>query len=311
MTNYKFHLRKSSAKEICPNCGRKTFVPYVDANECIVGEEFGRCDREQKCGYFRYPHGVASCATSEPIVDERPRLQFYEIAKTFGNNGTKSNLFLYALCAFHSKAVARIAEFFEVYNIRTWQDFTIFPQIDQYGAMRSAKMIKYNDDGHRKHEEGASTWLHALKAFRHLHNGGKLEQCFFGEHLLNPDNYLRYYGCKLTADTPIFVVESEKTALMMACHSYNVGVWLACGGAQMLKNPERNKVLEGRNVTLIPDRGQFWNWKSTAYKYGWKILDIIEQWSWVGFENFDPPSLEGCDIWDIYEFLISKNDENQ
>lgn len=311
MTNYKFHLRKSSAKEVCPNCGRKTFVPFVDANETPVGEEYGRCDREQKCGYFRYPHGVASCVTSEPKVDDRPRLQFYEIAKSFGNFGAKSNLFPYALCAFHHLAVARIADFFEMYNIRAWQDFTIFPQIDYCGVMRSAKMIKYGDDGHRKHEEGASTWLHALKSFRHLHNGGKLEQCFFGEHLLNPDNYRKYYGCELTADTPIFVVESEKTALMMACHSRSVGVWLACGGSQMLKNPERNKVLEGRNVTLIPDRGQFFNWKATANRYGWKILDQIEQWTWEGFEEFDPPTLEGCDIWDIYEFLIILQNEIQ
>ena len=47
---FKYHLRGGSAKEVCPNCGQRTFVPYVDDAEQIVGELYGRCDRENKCG---------------------------------------------------------------------------------------------------------------------------------------------------------------------------------------------------------------------------------------------------------------------
>lgn len=303
MTNYKFHLRKSSQKEICPNCGRKTFVPYVDANECIVGEEFGRCDREQKCGYFRYPHGVAYCVTSEPAdLEKKPELQFYPNAYKFGENGLRSNLYLYALTACSPMAVERISHFFNAYNIRKYKDYIIFPQIDELGKLRTAKMIKYQDNGHRSHERGASTWLHAIKSATKMHNGGELRQCFFGQHLLNKKNFKELYGCELTADTPIYVVESEKTALLMAIHSRSVGVWLACGGSQMLKNSERNEILKGRNVTLIPDQGQFFNWKTTADKNGWKIISSIEHFRWCGIPN--PPSTEGWDIWDIVEFLI-------
>jgi hypothetical protein len=43
MTTFKFSLDKSSKKFICPNCNKKTFVYY------------GRCDREQNCGYHKAP----------------------------------------------------------------------------------------------------------------------------------------------------------------------------------------------------------------------------------------------------------------
>ena len=45
-------------KFTCPNCIKKTFVPYIDV---ITGEylpeEYGRCDREVKCSSFLNPYG--------------------------------------------------------------------------------------------------------------------------------------------------------------------------------------------------------------------------------------------------------------
>ena len=53
---YKYNLQKGSAKSICPSCGKKTLVRYVDSvtGECLP-EQYGRCDREDKCGYFNIP----------------------------------------------------------------------------------------------------------------------------------------------------------------------------------------------------------------------------------------------------------------
>ena len=74
---YKYHLRSGSAKEICPNCRQRTFVPYVDEGENIVGELYGRCDRENKCGYYRYPRGVVSNVIVKPVaIEDSPRLTF-------------------------------------------------------------------------------------------------------------------------------------------------------------------------------------------------------------------------------------------
>ena len=56
MATFKFSLDKSSKKFICPNCNKKTFVYYVDtAQGKYLSTDFGRCDREQNCGYHKAP----------------------------------------------------------------------------------------------------------------------------------------------------------------------------------------------------------------------------------------------------------------
>lgn len=56
MIEYKYSLDNSSKKFICPNCNKKTFVRFVDT---VKGEylptDFGRCDREQNCQYYKAP----------------------------------------------------------------------------------------------------------------------------------------------------------------------------------------------------------------------------------------------------------------
>lgn len=311
MKEYKFHLRKGSAKDICPKCGQKTFVPYVDANENEVGADFGRCDRENKCGYFRYPtrYGKYLDSPTTPAVPEekKPRLEFDNGTYRAGEPFANGNLYLYALSATSARCIDRVPKVFEAYKIRVSQGYTIFPQIDIDGVYRTAKMIRYKDDGHRSHDPHASTWMHAQLRFRGHHNNGRLQQCFFGEHLLSPLNYRKLYNKDINDDTPIFMVESEKTALMMSIHSKSPGVWLACGGSQMLKDPGRLAVIRDRRVTLIPDRGQFWNWKTTADKYGFEIISSIENMNLDGYADYNPPTLEGCDVWDIWEWLIKYN----
>jgi hypothetical protein len=56
MATFKFSLDKSSKKFICPNCNKKTFVYYVDAEKGkYLTTDYGRCDREQNCGYHKAP----------------------------------------------------------------------------------------------------------------------------------------------------------------------------------------------------------------------------------------------------------------
>ena len=57
MNDYTIKLDPGSKKSICPQCGQKCFVRYIDTtnNNLLLDEQFGRCDREQKCGYHVYP----------------------------------------------------------------------------------------------------------------------------------------------------------------------------------------------------------------------------------------------------------------
>lgn len=56
MENYKYSLDKSSKKFVCPQCTKKTFVRYIDNDTGnYLNDDFGRCDREQKCYYHNAP----------------------------------------------------------------------------------------------------------------------------------------------------------------------------------------------------------------------------------------------------------------
>lgn len=273
---YKWQLKKGGAKLVCPACGVRRFVPYVLSadNKTEAGREFGRCDRETSCGYHRAPgHDVtAPDITPAPRIEE-VTLYFYP----FVLQDKKSNLFTY-IAKLTSCAYA--AEAWEMYHVSSTADgHTIFWQIDINGNVRSGKAIHYKPDGHRdKNSISPVAWCHKLKEFDGTHIGNKLVQCFFGEHLL------------LNNNKPVMIVESEKTAVVCSIFMPEF-VWLACGGSQNLKNPIKNKVLMGRNVTLIPDNNQYYNWLLIALKNRWNISKIMEN---------DPP-FEGADILDKIE----------
>ena len=74
-------------------------------------------------------------------------------------------------------------------------------------------------------------------------------QCFFGEHLL-----VRY------SDKTVFIVESEKTALI-AAHFMPDGLWLATGGKNGCFNEKAVRVLAHRDAVLMPDLGATEQWK--------------------------------------------------
>ena len=54
---FKYILDKSSKKFVCPACGKKTFVKYVDnENNVYLDDGSGRCDRESSCKYSKLPN---------------------------------------------------------------------------------------------------------------------------------------------------------------------------------------------------------------------------------------------------------------
>lgn len=56
MKNYRFILDKSSKKFNCPRCGKKRFVKMIDSlTGQYLSDEFGRCDRDESCQYFKIP----------------------------------------------------------------------------------------------------------------------------------------------------------------------------------------------------------------------------------------------------------------
>ena len=53
---YQNILDKSSKKFVCPNCNQHTLVRFIESETGnFLAENYGRCDRESKCGYYAPP----------------------------------------------------------------------------------------------------------------------------------------------------------------------------------------------------------------------------------------------------------------
>lgn len=275
---YKWHLRKGSRKEICPCCGHKRFVPYVDAAGNPAGEEYGRCDREQSCGYIKYPNGVETDAKPQPIKILQP-IRFSPAVVQTNPSG---NLFDYA-CKWIGEDAARRA--WERYRVGAYGNSAIFWQIDKCNQVHAGKMMEYGADGHRVKNDDRATikWCHKLRYYDHTYTGEELQQCFFGEHLLT--EYPEMNVC---------IVESEKTAVMMS-ELDKSSIYLACGGSCGLKNAKRNEALKGRKVSLSPDNGKYWEWRAIAQENGWHC-----EW-WCDMQPIFYGLSDGYDILDVFE----------
>lgn len=279
---YKWQLRKGGRKMVCPSCGQRRFVPYVAAADgCTLAEDergqhvYGRCDREDNCGYHRYPNGVSDEGITPVERKSEQPLRFYPSAVSAN---VFTNLFEYAVDLI---GIIRALTVWREYKIGKDGKRTVFWQIAKDGEVRAGKSIPYGTDGHRiKTDRMPASWLHKSKDWDGTHEGTELHQCYFGEHLLT-----KY------PDARVLIVESEKTAALMSGVSGDKVVWLASGGSQGIKNEEKNKALEGRDVWLVPDNGQYWNWREVADAHGWHVVDYIEKY----------PTFEGCDILDLFE----------
>lgn len=276
--NYKWELRKGSRKEICPACGKRRFVPYVSAadGKTLAGPKYGRCDREQSCGYICYPSGD----DLPPVVHTKTAPPKVEVPIRIDGDVANKMCFPFEFFKFLEVVLTRQSAFRAIfsYGVREYKGRVCFFQRDTQNEVHAVKMIKYNSDGHRdKTATPPVMWLHKCKGVEKYITGDTLQQCFFGEHIL-----------KERPDDEVAVVESEKTAL---CFSEIMpqAVWIACGGSQLLKNDRIHEVLRGRKVLLVPDNGQYYNWQRTAEKYGYGISDVMEK----------AAPFEGADILDI------------
>ena len=261
---YEFHLAKRG-KWICPECGHKTFVCYVDNDGNILNENVGKCDRANNCAYHYPPrkyfadNNIAFDAkqhrrTSRPMLRPQPR-PTYIARDIFKQSVTATmthpnNLVDYLKSVFGEEVVNEMAR---EYFIGTSKHFggaaTVFYQVDRFGTIHRGKVMQYDPTNGKRVKEPFPlfTTVHKL-----MNLGGDLPtQCLFGEHLL--DKY---------PDWTVAIVESEKTALIGSC-AYEGFLWVASGGCGNLTAP-MCEALRGRYVYLFPDNGCFDKWKEIA-----------------------------------------------
>lgn len=188
----------------------------------------------------------------------------------------------------------RIPNVITNYLVGTSQDgggFTIFWQVDEKARVRTGKMMKYKADGHRVKEKGYnSDWIHSRMARKGKYDPDKEEYktCYFGQHLTD-----------FCPDATICIVESEKTAMLMAI-AYGhpeKHLWLACGGKGYLNRENLQPFIDRqRLIMLYPDRDAIKEWKDKAAIVGYDRIavstDIVTQY-WM---PEDGPKADIADI---------------
>ncbi|RLD44050.1 MAG: hypothetical protein DRI89_03770 [Bacteroidetes bacterium] len=177
----------------------------------------------------------------------------------------ENNLVKYLNLLFDAETVNHLINIYKIGTSRRYNGgTTIFWQIDTLDRLRTGKLIKYNENGHRI--KGKNNWVHSVLNIDKF----VLKQCLFGEHLL-----------KYSPGQKVGIVESEKTAIILQAKVPEL-VWLATGGADGL-NVDKVKPLQGRDVMLFPDASEngriFQKWKSKADQFGFGISDYLEQYA--------------------------------
>jgi hypothetical protein len=270
MHNYSFTLENKSKKHICPACGEKRFVRYIDTN---TGEylpaQYGRCDREVNCAYHLNPYkdgfsrnkGEKSekqfpnfsskrkfCSNPNPVsgtISFIPH-DFFKLSRTSYHH---NNFVQYLTTIFDIEIVCHLISLYHIGTSKHWPGTTVFWQIDRQGNIRAGKIMLYNAVTGRRVKEPYNyiTWTHkALKL-----PDFNISQCFFGEHLL-----------KSQPNKPIALVESEKTAIIATVYLPQF-IWLAVGSLSNLSS-KKCKCLKNRKVFLFPDLNGFEKWSKKA-----------------------------------------------
>ena len=259
---YRYILDTSSKKFKCPLCGQQRLTRFVDTVTGDYADDiFGRCDREQKCGYFLAPK------KDFENRDDFRAAQFRAIENLAEKDATPPTFvdLKYVKASLHFDALQR-SNFFKAFEImcgpeqllsackkyivgvsKYFGDFSpAFWQIDTDRNVRTAKIMKYDENGKRdKTLEKSFSFAHNLIGLSNFN----LKQVFFGSHLI--PNF-----------ETIIIVESEKTAVIL--HSiFNEILFIATSGSNNLENCLENlgvEVFNGKNVFILPDKGieQYW-----------------------------------------------------
>lgn len=298
MNNYQYILDRSSKKHNCPECGKKSFVRYIDIETSnYLPSQYGRCDRESKCSYFLNPYKDGYAKEQKKDVLNRSYFsRFSQSGKKKDVSGASyfscfscnpvffdfetfkatlkdydKNVFINNLKGF---SPSELSEVVSRYRLGTTKTGAItFPFIDEHNRVNAIQVKQFGKDNHTT----GTTFLHSIIE-KHCKDGNKplpqwLEDyskqdkkinCLFGSHLLP----------KYPTAT-VAIVEAPKTAIY--CHLYLKDfaplkdvIWLAVYNKSSF-SIDKIKALKGRTVYVFPDLskdgGTFAEWQQKANEY--------------------------------------------
>lgn len=249
-----FHLRKGSRKDICPNCGKKTFTPYVNEQGLMLDPSVGFCDRRNKCAYHLSP---CDFLNSRPDMVAKIRDRNFsprDFKRSFGYKNsyykkrpacpTLINPELVALSMTHYDrnslvsflrwlfAKYNMAQHFETvlrrYFVGTSKKFSgspVFWLIDSEMRVRDGKIMGYSPTCGKRIKiphplfTNVHTELEKGTGCRGLNPNKEFQRFFTGLDNVRREFKPCFYGSHLAKQfphLPIWLFESEKAALVVA-----------------------------------------------------------------------------------------------
>lgn len=313
--------RGKGSRLVCPSCGQREFVPYIDTESGeIIHETCGRCNRESHCGYhlspsqyFKENPGARPQGESWREAPGWLKKTQQDHKQSYDKPANDGPIFVLPkdvvektirmdcpnhFISFLDKVLDPliVEGLVYMYNIgSTKNGKTIFYQQDITGRIRAGKMILFNpEDGHRdKTVYPPVDWVTAIfQKHGFISKDWRMTQCLFGEHLL-----AQY------PDQDVYLVEAEKTACIMAGLMPD-SVFLATGGKTQLG--ERLNILRGRKVVAIPDFDAIEYWSDYFAKRSdldVEVSDLVDQLA------TDEEREAQADIADIYLRLLKEDKE--
>ena len=230
-----------------------------------------------------------------------------ELVKRTMGMANGHNLFCYwlSLLPWSDEQRKRLHSTLWQYCVGGWQDGrVVFWYIDHDGQPRSAKLMTYYPQGHPKFghrdKERNPGWLY--------NQDGVRQQCKPEEHtVLKP-----LFGAHLLKrypDAVVNIVESEKTALIMA-NFYGCldrQLWLACGGLKHLHLESMQPLIDqGRTVWLWPDKDGVQEWQQVADKLGSDKVQVYTRFFETYWREEDG---QKADCADIIIRMMTKGDQ--
>lgn len=317
MNKHRYTLEKGSKKHLCPNCGKKRFVRFVDTTTGeYLPEQYGRCDRESKCSYHLNPYldGYAKMIwereqgnktdwkpqppkrIKKPV--NKPKRAFIPVEVLSRTRaGYEQNTFIQTLLQrvpfpFEVQDIEKVISLYHLGTIQNGyrKGANTFPFIDVQGNIRAVQVKQFDEQNHTT----GTDFLHSIIEKHHTRNNKPLPEwleaytkqdkrisCLFGEHLLS-----KYHS------NPVALVEAPKTAVYGTLYfglpeTPESLIWLAVYNKSSFSF-DKLKVLQGRFVYVFPDLSKdgstFKEWETKAKEYesrlpGTRFMfsDLLEQ----------------------------------
>ena len=304
---HRYNLEKGNKKHNCPDCYKKTFVLYIDKETGDhLPEQYGRCDRENKCSYHLNPYldgyakaiweqeqkvtGVTKvtipkqkyfCPKPKPKPTPEPVFFDFDTFKQtlqperYEKNKFIQNLFYRVQFPFEINEVTKIIQLYRLGTIangyRTGAN--TFPFIDIMGNVRAVQVKQFNEQNHTT----GTDFLHSIIEKHHTRNNKPLPEWL--EAYTKQDKRIScLFGEHLLSkyhSNPVALVEAPKTAVYGTLYfglpeTPESLIWLAVYNKSSFSF-DKLKVLQGRFVYVFPDLSKdgntFKEWETKAIEY--------------------------------------------